>query len=108
MKNREPYDLRAFMLLYNGFLIGFNMIGGVVGFWATRYGVDAWKCEGMDQNSTDFMENLLVYFAWLYFASKVADFVDTIVFVLRKKTGQASFLHVFHHGLCYFHVSIRH
>jgi len=34
---------------------------------------------------------------WLFYLSKILDFVDTIVIVLGKKWGQLSFLHVYHH-----------
>lgn len=34
---------------------------------------------------------------WLFYISKILDFVDTIVIVLGKKWGQLSFLHVYHH-----------
>ncbi|PIK59603.1 putative elongation of very long chain fatty acids protein 4 [Apostichopus japonicus] len=35
---------------------------------------------------------------WWYFFSKVIELLDTILFVLRKKDKQISFLHVFHHS----------
>ncbi|CAF1177506.1 unnamed protein product [Adineta ricciae] len=34
---------------------------------------------------------------WLYFMMKIIDLVDTIIFVLRKKDNQITFLHVYHH-----------
>lgn len=35
--------------------------------------------------------------SYLYFILKIADFLDTIFFILRKKTSHVSFLHVYHH-----------
>jgi elongation of very long chain fatty acids protein 4 len=35
---------------------------------------------------------------WLFYISKILDFVDTIVIVLGKKWSQLSFLHVYHHA----------
>mmetsp|Transcript_1481 Transcript_1481/g.3189 ORF Transcript_1481/g.3189 Transcript_1481/m.3189 type:complete len:274 (+) Transcript_1481:110-931(+) len=35
---------------------------------------------------------------WLFYISKILDFVDTVVIVLGKKWGQLSFLHVYHHA----------
>lgn len=35
---------------------------------------------------------------WWYYFSKLLEFMDTIFFVLRKKNGQISFLHVYHHA----------
>lgn len=34
---------------------------------------------------------------WMYFMIKIFDLFDTVFFVLRKKQGQVSFLHVYHH-----------
>ncbi|KAK4827850.1 hypothetical protein QYF61_022000 [Mycteria americana] len=35
---------------------------------------------------------------WWYYFSKVIEFMDTIFFVLRKKSSQITFLHVYHHA----------
>ncbi|XP_043306557.1 elongation of very long chain fatty acids protein 2 isoform X1 [Cervus canadensis] len=35
---------------------------------------------------------------WWYYFSKLIEFLDTIFFVLRKKTSQITFLHVYHHA----------
>jgi len=35
---------------------------------------------------------------WWYFFSKVIEFTDTVLMVLRKKDSQITFLHVFHHA----------
>ena len=35
---------------------------------------------------------------WLYFIIKIVDLLDTVLFALRKKSNQITFLHVFHHS----------
>lgn len=35
---------------------------------------------------------------WWYFFSKAVELIDTVLMILRKKTRQVSFLHVFHHA----------
>jgi len=35
---------------------------------------------------------------WLFYVSKILDFVDTAVIILGKKWSQLSFLHVYHHA----------
>jgi len=35
---------------------------------------------------------------WLFYLSKLLDFVDTVTIVLQKRWGQLSFLHVYHHS----------
>lgn len=37
--------------------------------------------------------------AYLYFSLKLSDLLDTVFFVLRKKTNQVSFLHLYHHSM---------
>jgi elongation of very long chain fatty acids protein 4 len=34
---------------------------------------------------------------WLFYVSKVFDYFDTLVIILRRKWRQLSFLHVYHH-----------
>lgn len=34
---------------------------------------------------------------WYYYILKLIDLTDTIIFVLRKKQNQVSFLHIYHH-----------
>ncbi|KAF9905063.1 hypothetical protein BX616_001106 [Lobosporangium transversale] len=34
---------------------------------------------------------------WLFYFSKIMEFVDTIIMVLKKNNRQISFLHVYHH-----------
>ena len=34
---------------------------------------------------------------WVFYMSKILDFVDTVIIIVRRKWRQLSFLHVFHH-----------
>ncbi|RWS07424.1 elongation of very long chain fatty acids protein-like isoform X2 [Dinothrombium tinctorium] len=99
MKGREPFDLRAIMLLHNSFLIGVNGCGFLVALWITDMFRSCWDCGPVDPNSNNFKDKLSVYLGYVYMLTKIFDFGDTIFFVLRKKYNQASFLHVFHHGV---------
>lgn len=36
---------------------------------------------------------------YMYYIAKIADLLDTVFFILRKKTGHVSFLHIYHHSL---------
>ena len=35
---------------------------------------------------------------WWYYFSKCLEFVDTILFIVRKKPAQLTFLHIYHHS----------
>ncbi|XP_071042442.1 very long chain fatty acid elongase AAEL008004 isoform X2 [Parasteatoda tepidariorum] len=71
MKNRNPYDLRTPMLLYNIVLVALS----------------GWM----------FYRMLEAFY--VYYISKFIEFLDTIFFVLRKKNSQITFLHLFHHAI---------
>lgn len=40
--------------------------------------------------------------AFIYFSLKLLDLFDTVFFVLRKKSNQISFLHLYHHSMMAF------
>ena len=48
-------------------------------------------------NSYDAKNPPMANVLWLFYASKVLDFVDTFFIVIGKKWKQLSFLHVYHH-----------
>lgn len=39
----------------------------------------------------------LVVINMLWILNKYCDLIETVIFVLRRKSGQVSFLHVYHH-----------
>jgi elongation of very long chain fatty acids protein 4 len=39
----------------------------------------------------------MVSVMYVYYIIKLVDLIDTVLFALRKKSNQISFLHVFHH-----------
>lgn len=64
-----------------------------------RYGFrfsDAWKCVRADYSDTEKYAFLL-HFYWLGLAIRFIELSETLIFVLRKKQSQVSFLHVYHH-----------
>uniref|UniRef100_A0A6I8N037 Elongation of very long chain fatty acids protein n=1 Tax=Ornithorhynchus anatinus TaxID=9258 RepID=A0A6I8N037_ORNAN len=71
MENRKPFDLKKTMVAYNFLIVAYSVY--------MCYEM-AWTC-------------------WLYYFSKFIELLDTIFFVLRKKTSQVTFLHVFHHAI---------
>ncbi|KAL0120782.1 hypothetical protein PUN28_008459 [Cardiocondyla obscurior] len=109
MKDRKPYSLKGFIQCYNIFQI-------VTNFWivfniVTNGGPFAavWNyCEPFDQicgaNSEKQIEIL-----WWGLCLKIVDLIETVIFVLRKKVNQLSFLHTYHHlsTVVFFWVLIR-
>nr|XP_029489497.1 elongation of very long chain fatty acids protein 1-like [Oncorhynchus nerka]XP_029489498.1 elongation of very long chain fatty acids protein 1-like [Oncorhynchus nerka] len=97
MANRKPFQLKEAMITYNFSMVALNafivyefMMSG----WATTY---TWRCDAVDYS--DSPQGLrMVRVAWLFLFSKFIELLDTVFFVLRKKHGQITFLHVFHHS----------
>lgn len=56
----------------------------------------SFKCTPVDYSYDEFALFSL-NITWLYLVNKLMDLLDTVFFVLRKKTQQITFLHVYHH-----------
>lgn len=98
MKNREPYDIQKVMIAYNFFQTFFSLwiFSKATYFWMSgRYN---WLCQPVDY--TGSVDGYLAAdMTWWYFFSKFIDYFDSFFFVLRKKWGHLSTLHVVHHGI---------
>ncbi|KAJ3599005.1 hypothetical protein NHX12_032968 [Muraenolepis orangiensis] len=97
MANRKPFQLKEAMITYNFALVALS-IYIVYEFlnsgWLSTY---TWRCDPVD--TSDSPQALrMVRVAWLFWFSKIIELMDTIFFVLRKKDGQITFLHIFHHS----------
>ncbi|TGZ31958.1 Elongation of very long chain fatty acids protein, partial [Temnothorax longispinosus] len=97
MENRKPYSLKRFIQCYNLFQIGAN-------FWLVfnvmtdgRPFTAVWRyCESLDKICSRNSEKQLEIIWWTLLL-KIIDLIETIIFVLRKKDRQVSFLHTYHH-----------
>lgn len=96
MQDRKPYDPRLAIRVYNLILVIINaylFYGSVSSF---RWGLDFWGCsEALHTRKREY----LLHYGHLFFHTRYLEFFDTFFFVLRKKTSQVTFLHVFHHGI---------
>lgn len=54
------------------------------------------RCQPTDYSNTPHAL-YQAHLSYSYFILKLVDFIDTIFFILRKKTNHVSFLHVYHH-----------
>merc|ERR1712176_1325917 len=86
----DPYPIKFIYNVSQIMLCSYMTIEA--GLLAYRSGYSVCPCVGYDQKNPA-VANLL----WLFYASKVWDFWDTIFIVLGKKWRQLSFLHVYHH-----------
>lgn len=97
MKNRQPFELRGFLLFYNFAQVIGTFYMFYEFFQSATLSNYSMVCEPVNY-SNDVLPLRMVHVHWLYFMSKLVDFIDTIVFALRKKDNQITLLHVFHHA----------
>ncbi|XP_045446630.1 elongation of very long chain fatty acids protein 7-like [Melitaea cinxia] len=94
MKNRPPISMNNFLILYNIFQVAFSLYLCYIGtslLW--RNGLIGKSCL-LEIPESRYTITTSIY---TYFIAKVTELLDTILFVLRKKDNQVTFLHVYHH-----------
>ncbi|XP_034941125.1 elongation of very long chain fatty acids protein 1-like [Chelonus insularis] len=97
MKNRQPYSLNRVMIFYNIFVASASAIvfyGLLTSGFTTKL---SWGCEPVDF-SYDPEPMSMARWVWWLMILKMCELGDTIIFVLRKKFNQTSFLHIYHHA----------
>uniref|UniRef100_A0A034VHB6 Elongation of very long chain fatty acids protein n=2 Tax=Bactrocera dorsalis TaxID=27457 RepID=A0A034VHB6_BACDO len=97
MENRKPFQLQNTLIIYNAAQVIFSawlFYECLMGGWWGHY---SFRCQPVDY-SDDPTTKRMVHACWWYYFSKFTEFMDTIFFVLRKKTSQVTTLHVIHHG----------
>ena len=97
MARREAFDPKGLMLAYNAYQTLFNIV--VLGMFVvemTKLKLPAWGAEMPWSDKRSF--NILLG-VWLHYNNKYLELLDTVFMVLRKKTKQLSFLHIYHHAL---------
>ncbi|KAH8407671.1 hypothetical protein KR222_010147 [Zaprionus bogoriensis] len=105
MKNREPYDLRRVLAIYNiGQVIYNGIFFGILFYYLVLRNICNWRCMDTFPFGHEH-KNLERYVHLAYYINKILDLLDTVFFVLRKSYKQISVLHVYHHvlmaGGCY-------
>ncbi|KAG7208154.1 hypothetical protein KM043_009721 [Ampulex compressa] len=96
MKDREPYSLKTFIRYYDIFQIVANAIMAYHGYniilpWNAENLCKALQDVNLDQHQ------MMTTLVWYVLIVKLIDFIETGVFVLRKKHNQITFLHLYHH-----------
>ncbi|XP_034026403.1 elongation of very long chain fatty acids protein 7a [Thalassophryne amazonica] len=98
MENRKGFDLKGLLIAYNFGVVALSLYmcyEFVMSGWGTGY---SFQCDLVDySNSPQAMR--MAATCWLYYFSKFIEMLDTVFFVLRKKTNQVTFLHVYHHSI---------
>ncbi|XP_060650409.1 elongation of very long chain fatty acids protein AAEL008004 isoform X2 [Drosophila nasuta] len=97
MENRKPLHLQNLLVVYNASQVVFSawlFYECLMGGW---WGAYSFRCQPVDYTDSPTSRRM-VHACWWYYFSKFTEFMDTMFFVLRKKTSQVTTLHVIHHG----------
>ncbi|KAJ9590202.1 hypothetical protein L9F63_016691, partial [Diploptera punctata] len=101
MRDRKPLKIEFIMKCYNLLqvvLCAYAVERCLTLGWANKY---KWICELPDYSNSS--ESLAILDAvWFFMILKLIDFLDTIFFILRKKSSHVTFLHVYHHAGVFF------
>eukprot|EP01061_Rhynchopus_euleeides_P015333 TRINITY_DN26192_c0_g1_i1.p1 TRINITY_DN26192_c0_g1~~TRINITY_DN26192_c0_g1_i1.p1 ORF type:complete len:297 (+),score=114.31 TRINITY_DN26192_c0_g1_i1:59-949(+) len=98
MEKREAWDLKPVMVVYNVCVIVMNLYMFIEIFHQTVLLDMAWVGNPVDYSERGLGLAAVLY---LYYTSKLIDYLDTFFLVMRKNHHQLSFLHVYHHTAMY-------
>ncbi|XP_011863246.1 PREDICTED: elongation of very long chain fatty acids protein AAEL008004-like [Vollenhovia emeryi] len=100
MKNRPPYKLRTVILIYDLIQILINLWSVKVHMsagWSSALGEIRINSDCGKRYAAVLDANRLFEASWWLIWIKLFDYIETCLFVLRKKQNQVSVLHVYHH-----------
>ena len=87
--------IKAFSTLHNLFLflLSFYMWAGII-VTAAANGFTLWN-NGVGAGDNSWRMAKLI---WIFYVSKLPEFIDTVIMMLKHNYRQVSFLHLYHHG----------
>jgi hypothetical protein len=93
---QQKMQLKTFSNVHNAFLVWLS------GYMCVNVLYQAWYVRGYSVVNNDYDETPqsfpLAKHLWLFYFSKVFEFVDTCIMVGKMNFRQISFLHVYHHS----------
>ena len=98
MRNRKPFEMTVAMVIYNITMVVLSFYLFVEIFLSARALNYTYRCDDVDYDDRSEPAMRMSSVIWLYFFSKIVEFLDTFFFILRKKDDQITFLHVYHHS----------
>jgi len=95
MKNFAPFSPKAFQLFH-------NLVLTILSAWLTvEVFYHSHIVHGFTHRRNPFGDDPaqigLARVLWVFYFSKILDFGDTLIMVLKKSTRQMTFLHIYHH-----------
>ena len=103
MANRDKFDLRQILIVWNFVLAIFSIIG-TIRIWPEFFYTILNKGVVHSVCSSDYTQGVSGSWSWLFVLSKVPELLDTAFIILRKQ--KLIFLHWYHHAtvlvLCWY------
>jgi hypothetical protein len=95
MKERKKMELKNFVIFHNFFLVILSLYMGIE--MIRQAIICNFKLFG---NPVDISEKgyPLARILWINYLSKIIEFIDTVIMILKKNNRQISFLHIYHHS----------
>lgn len=90
---KDPAWVRYLVIFHNVFLVALSlyMCVGCI-FEAYKNGYTVWG------NKYNPKETAMAHYIWVFYVSKMYEFLDTFIMLIKNNLKQVSFLHVYHHG----------
>ncbi|KXS10419.1 hypothetical protein M427DRAFT_62395 [Gonapodya prolifera JEL478] len=97
---RKPVDMTNYSYFHNSFLVALN------GYMMWGFITEAWFNGGFTAVLGPWGQlpdlspkgDGVPLIMWMYYWSKIPDFLDTVIMVLKKNFHQITFLHLYHHA----------
>ncbi|RIA99043.1 polyunsaturated fatty acid elongation enzyme [Glomus cerebriforme] len=94
MSRREKLNVKLLSTLHNFFLVSLSS------YMFVTISYEAWK-NGYSLFANPEVKSeegwQMAKYVWLFYVSKISEFMDTFIMILKKNNHQISFLHVYHH-----------
>ncbi|XP_041360043.1 elongation of very long chain fatty acids protein 4-like [Gigantopelta aegis] len=97
MEKRRPFEFPRLLLLYNLNMVALSFYMCYEFVYVSIVDKYQFGCQAVDTSDRPTALRMASV-AWWYFFSKIIELLDTVIFILRKKYKQVTFLHVFHHS----------
>lgn len=96
MENYKPFRMKAVLLLYNAVLVILSLYTFKEAFVSSYLSNYSYTCQPVDYTLNPLSIRMAGALWWFFFL-KVIELLDTVFIILRKKSDQITFLHVYHH-----------
>jgi len=96
MRDRDPYDMKPYLLVINGLTFGGYVTGFVTGMVFNNWGLTAFSCEACDLMDRSVEMYIRKSTGYVFFGGKVWELLRPVLTVYRKRDHEITNLYLFH------------